>query len=102
MAPIMAGRAMEATVIRSVDVSHDAVVDALTMPSTRPTVLIADDHPIYREGLTRAVAQRPDLELVGEAQDGRAALQQIRSLCPSVALLDVRMPELDGLQVLNA
>lgn len=75
---------------------------ALTVSAPRSTVLIADDHPIYREGLTRAVGQRPDLELVGEAQDGSAALQQIQSLCPSVALLDVRMPELDGLQVLNA
>lgn len=94
---------MEATIIRSVDVvSQDAVVEALTVPATRPTVLIADDHPMYRSGLTSAVGQRPDLELVGEAQDGRAALQQIRALCPSVALLDVKMPGLDGLEVLNA
>lgn len=77
-------------------------MDALAVSATRPTVLIADDHPIYREGLTRAVAHRPDLQLVGEAEDGRAALQQIRELRPAVALLDVKMPELDGLQVLNA
>jgi len=68
----------------------------------RRTVLIADDHPIYREGLTRAVTQRPEFELVGEAEDGRAALEQIRALRPNVALLDFKMPGLDGLQVLNA
>jgi len=70
--------------------------------SARPTVLIADDHPIYREGLTRAVAQRAELELVGEAQDGRTALERIRALRPTVALLDFKMPGLDGLQVLQA
>ncbi|MDP1846678.1 MAG: response regulator transcription factor [Solirubrobacteraceae bacterium] len=72
------------------------------MALTRPTVLIADDHPIYREGLTRAVGRRPDLELVGEASNGPMALERIRALAPTVALLDVKMPELDGLQVLNA
>jgi len=65
-------------------------------------VLVADDHPLYREGLTRAVGARPDLELVGEADDGRVALEQIRSLAPAVALIDLKMPGLDGLQVLNA
>jgi two-component system nitrate/nitrite response regulator NarL len=68
----------------------------------RHTVLIADDHPIYREGLTRAVTRRDEFVLVGEAQDGRAALQQIRALRPTVALLDFKMPGLDGLQVLRA
>ena len=72
------------------------------MASTTATVLIADDHPIYREGLTRAVTQRAEFELVGEAEDGRAALEQIRALRPTVALLDFKMPGLDGLQVLNA
>lgn len=74
----------------------------VTMAPTRPTVLIADDHPIYREGLTRAVGSRPDLELVSETDNGRVALERIRALAPTVALLDVKMPELDGLQVLNA
>jgi two-component system nitrate/nitrite response regulator NarL len=68
----------------------------------RVTVLIADDHPIYREGIVRAVGERPDLELVGEAADGRDALAQIRKLTPEVAVLDIRMPGLDGTQVLAA
>lgn len=65
-------------------------------------VLVADDHPIYREGIVRAVKERPDLELVGEAEDGRIALDEIKRVTPDVALLDIRMPGLEGPQVLNA
>ena len=65
-------------------------------------MLVADDHPVYREGMVRAVKERPDLELVGEASDGRDALEQIRRLVPDVALLDIRMPGLEGPQVLTA
>ena len=68
----------------------------------RVTVFVADDHPVYREGIVRAVKERPDLELVGEAADGRAALEQIKGLTPDVAVLDIRMPGLEGTQVLSA
>ncbi len=68
----------------------------------RVRVLVADDHPLFREAVVRAVRERPDLELVGEAADGRAALDAIRELGPDVAVVDVKMPELDGLRVLNA
>jgi two-component system nitrate/nitrite response regulator NarL len=68
----------------------------------RVRVLVADDHPIYREGIVRAVKERPDLELVGEAEDGRIALDEIKRSAPDVALLDIRMPGLEGPQVLNA
>ncbi len=63
---------------------------------------MADDHPLFREAIVRAVRERPDLELVGEAPEGRTALELIRRLEPQVAVLDVKMPELDGLRVLNA
>ena len=66
------------------------------------SVLVADDHPIYREGIVRAVKERPDLELVGEAGDGREALERIKELDPDVAVLDIRMPGLEGTQVLSA
>jgi two-component system, NarL family, nitrate/nitrite response regulator NarL len=69
---------------------------------SRVRVLVADDHPIYREGIVRAVKERPDLELVGEAGDGRAALEEIHRTGPDVAVLDIRMPGLDGTQVLGA
>ena len=65
-------------------------------------MLVADDHPIYREGIVRAINERPDLELVGEAADGRQALEQIKERSPEVAVLDIRMPGLDGTQVLAA
>ena len=68
----------------------------------RVRVLVADDHPIYREGIVRAVNERLDLELVGEAADGREALAEIKRVDPDVAVLDIRMPKLDGTQVLGA
>jgi two-component system, NarL family, nitrate/nitrite response regulator NarL len=69
---------------------------------TRVRVLVADDHPLYREGIVRAIKERPDLELVAEAGDGRDALDEIKRLEPDVAVLDIRMPGLEGIQVLNA
>jgi two-component system nitrate/nitrite response regulator NarL len=66
------------------------------------TVLIADDHPLFREAIVRVIEERPDLDLVAEAPDGRAALEKIRELKPDVAVIDVRMPELDGSDVLLA
>src|SRR5919112_6748961 len=70
--------------------------------SGRTTVLIADDHPLFREAIVRVIESRPDLELVAEAADGHAALERIRELKPDVAVIDVRMPQLDGSDVLVA
>jgi two-component system, NarL family, nitrate/nitrite response regulator NarL len=74
----------------------------VTAGRARVRVVVADDHPLFREAVVRAVRERPDFELVGEAADGRQALEAIRELEPDVAVLDVKMPDLDGLQVLNA
>jgi two-component system nitrate/nitrite response regulator NarL len=68
----------------------------------RLRVLIADDHPVYRQGLERAIKERPDLDLVAVSSDGRDALEQIHSLEPDVAIVDVRMPGLDGLKIVGA
>jgi two-component system nitrate/nitrite response regulator NarL len=62
----------------------------------RTTVLVADDHPLYRAALGEAVRASPRLELVGLASDGDEALTAIRRHEPDVVLLDMRMPELDG------
>jgi two-component system nitrate/nitrite response regulator NarL len=70
--------------------------------SKRVSVVVADDHPLFRDGIERAVRERPDLELIATAADGREALARIRELAPEVAVLDLRLPGLDGLQVLNA
>jgi len=62
-------------------------------------VLVADDHPVYREGVARAISERTGLELVGVAADGREAMTGIRDLEPDVAVLDVRMPGLSGIDI---
>ena len=65
-------------------------------------VLVADDHPLYREALATAVRGRPELELVGEAETGAEALAKIERLRPDVAVLDARMPDVSGTDVLAA
>jgi two-component system, NarL family, nitrate/nitrite response regulator NarL len=65
-------------------------------------VYLADDHPIYLEGLKRALKERPELELIGDSADGRQALADLKSTAPDVALLDIRMPGLSGTQILEA
>jgi two-component system nitrate/nitrite response regulator NarL len=68
----------------------------------RITLYLADDHPMYLEGLVRAVKERPDLELTGQSRDGRQALDDLRALQPEVALLDMWMPGLSGAELLGA
>jgi two-component system nitrate/nitrite response regulator NarL len=71
------------------------------MSSAAPTtVVVADDHPLYRAGLVDAIAERPDLELLAECAGGRDAVEQILARRPKVALLDMRMRDLDGMAVL--
>lgn len=63
------------------------------------TVVIADDHPIYRKGLIEALSTEPAFQIVGEAGDGEAALAMIRQHKPTIALLDIEMPLASGLVV---
>jgi len=65
-------------------------------------VLVADDHPVFREGMVRALAANPLVEVVAEAGEGRAALEAIASERPDVALLDYRLPGLDGIEIVRA
>ncbi|WP_306214507.1 response regulator [Actinoplanes sp. RD1] len=60
-------------------------------------VMIADDQPLVRAGLRMVLAQQPDLTVVGEAGDGRSAIQQYCDLRPDVVLMDTQMPRLDGI-----
>jgi DNA-binding NarL/FixJ family response regulator len=62
-------------------------------------VLIVDDHPLFRSGLRQVVASNPEFELVGEAGDGEAALKLIQEKRPDVAVLDVNLPGMTGLEI---
>ena len=63
------------------------------------TVLIVDDHPLFRQGLREVLNGEPDLTVVGEAADGEEALRVARELSPRVVLMDVNIPTINGLQV---
>ena len=65
------------------------------------TVLLVDDHRVVREGLRAFLDVQADLEVVGEASDGRTAVEQTTALQPDVVLLDLKMPGMDGLEVLR-
>ena len=77
------------------------MLEKVVVPNERIRVVVADDHPLYRTGLVDTVKRRPDLELVGQAEDGESALDAIRSLSPDVCVLDVKMPGLGGVDVLK-
>jgi DNA-binding NarL/FixJ family response regulator len=64
-------------------------------------VFITDDHAILRAGLRLLIDSQPDLEVVGEAEDGSQVMPRVRELAPDVVLLDLNMPEVDGLTVLR-
>lgn len=61
-------------------------------------VLLVDDHPVVREGLRTMLSTNPDIEIVGEAGDGVEAIEQTSKLQPHVVLMDLRMPNMDGLE----
>lgn len=64
-------------------------------------IVIADDHPIFREGLRRLLEIEPGFSVVGEAADGREAVERVAALKPDVLLLDLAMPRVDGLEALR-
>src|SRR6201992_1861696 len=61
-------------------------------------ILLADDHTILRAGLKMMLNAQPDMEVVGEAQDGRQAVQEAQRLQPDVILMDITMPDLNGIE----
>lgn len=65
-------------------------------------LLIADDHPLLREGVAAVIATRRDMQLVGEAVDGQDVIEKFRLLRPDVTLMDIQMPRLDGIQAIDA
>ena len=65
-------------------------------------MLIADDHPIVREGLSTLVSRQADMKIVAEAATGRKAVDLCVRHKPDVALIDLRMPELSGMEAISA
>ncbi len=65
---------------------------------TKIRVLLADDHGVLRAGLRALINAEPDMEVVGEAANGREALEQARELGPDAIVMDISMPVMDGLE----
>ena len=61
-------------------------------------LLLVDDHALVREGIAGLLDNQPDIEIIGEAEDGLKALEKARSLMPDVILMDIEMPNSDGLE----
>jgi DNA-binding NarL/FixJ family response regulator len=68
---------------------------------TRIKILITDDHTVVREGLSAMLSREKDFEVVGEATNGREAIEKARELKPDMILMDLRMPEIDGIEAMR-
>jgi DNA-binding NarL/FixJ family response regulator len=65
-------------------------------------ILVVDDHPVVRQGVAGLVGGNPDMSIVGQASNGREAIQQFRTHHPDIVLMDLQMPEMNGLDALMA
>jgi DNA-binding NarL/FixJ family response regulator len=65
-------------------------------------ILAVDDHPLFRNGIAALLATQPDMSLVAEASNGREAIQQFRAHRPDITIMDLQMPEMNGLDALTA
>jgi CheY-like chemotaxis protein len=70
--------------------------EGIASAGSRISILLADDHPVLRHGLTKVLEEQPDLHVVGEVGDGQAAVKMARELKPDVVLMDVSLPLLNG------
>ena len=66
------------------------------------SILIVDDHPLLRRGVREAIAENPCFRIIGEASDGQDAMRLVSSLKPDIAIVDIDMPRLNGLEMLRA
>ncbi|MBW2597554.1 MAG: response regulator transcription factor, partial [Deltaproteobacteria bacterium] len=61
------------------------------------SILLVDDHPLFRKGLRLLLEEQADFRIVGEAGDGREAIERVRTLSPDVVIMDITMPDFDGI-----
>ncbi len=73
----------------------------MSKPKDTIRVLVADDHEMFREGLCKLIEAEGDIRVVGQASNGQECLEMLEKTKPDVLLLDLKMPEMDGLEVLN-
>ncbi|RPI23458.1 MAG: PAS domain S-box protein [Acidobacteria bacterium] len=85
-------------VVEAAPATPSAVEVASPAPGPKIRILLADDHAVVRQGLARLLSAEPDIQIVGEAADGRLAVQLAGKLRPDIVLMDVSMPGLDGLE----
>lgn len=64
-------------------------------------IIIADDHPVFRDGLVNIISKEKDIQIIGEADNGEKAYEMIMELKPDIAMLDIHMPRMTGLQILK-
>jgi DNA-binding NarL/FixJ family response regulator len=82
-------------------VTNGSESGAETASGPKIRIVVADDHPIFRDGLCKLLALEEDFEVVAQAQDGRQVLEVLQQLSPDILLLDLKMPGLDGLATLQ-
>src|SRR5580693_4790406 len=90
------------TMLAPINDSSNNTTEAPEKRKAMVRIIIADDHPIVRDGLKKLLLLEEDFEIVGEASDGREVLERVQELDPDVLLLDLRMPNLDGLSALQS
>jgi len=78
--------------------THDTAGSSASLPEVY-TVLIADDHPVVREGLATLINRRSDMRVVAEAANGREAVEKFLAHSPDIVLLELRLPIMDGVEV---
>ena len=83
------------------DSTNGSVPNSAVSTKTKIRIVVADDHPIFRDGLCRLLALEEDFEVVAQAQDGRQVLDVLQQYEPDILLLDLKMPGLDGLATLQ-